>query len=500
MKLNELNLGTRPVDTYVGLSCSLVVLMLCWSSLTNSHSWGDDFAAYIMQAKAISEGSIEHFVERNTITVRNSFLGLGPITYPWGYPLILTPIYKTFGLNLTALKIPNAFFLGLFVYSAFFLLRKRLSLLPRTLVVLAVALHPVVLMVADNIISDITFLALSTLCLAYLDYLFSRREVLSIKAVTLTALIFVACQVRTVGYLLVPVVFLAQALEMRAKGTRFSSWTDMTKVLCVILPYLLLLIFAGLVAGFLPDKTSSYLTQIGADTVTDIIKSLIAGAYYYIEVLHDMFTPPLFTLALVPLTAIGARVSFKKDILVISYIFISFLCFALWPAREGARFLLSFLIPISYWGYLGLESLMKRLPPLSTPLIFIGLVAPGLLKSFDQALQVKPINLKGPFHESSLDMFSRLKILTPQDAVVGFFKPRALRLMTDRLSFTITDCQQLADISYLVTNKEISERGQLNTEQLSRCPQFQEFALAYESPPFVIHSRRPSSPKPTQAK
>ncbi|HSL28665.1 MAG TPA: hypothetical protein VK900_05645, partial [Anaerolineales bacterium] len=67
----------------------LVALSLGTGMLTRGHQWGDDFAWYILQAKSILEGTTEEFMEKSAFTNGESTTHLGPLAYPWGYPLIL---------------------------------------------------------------------------------------------------------------------------------------------------------------------------------------------------------------------------------------------------------------------------------------------------------------------------------------------------------------------------------------------------------------------------
>ena len=50
----------------------VVSLVIGSSQLTRGHEWGDDFAAYIMQAKSIFNGDMQNFVEHNGITIHQS--------------------------------------------------------------------------------------------------------------------------------------------------------------------------------------------------------------------------------------------------------------------------------------------------------------------------------------------------------------------------------------------------------------------------------------------
>ncbi len=80
------------------------------STLTRGHQWGDDFAWYIVQAKSILDGSTNEFMQQSAFTNGESTTHLGPLAYPWGYPLILAPVYATKGISPLALKLPGLFF------------------------------------------------------------------------------------------------------------------------------------------------------------------------------------------------------------------------------------------------------------------------------------------------------------------------------------------------------------------------------------------------------
>ena len=71
----------------------LSTLIILIFTLNYDHNWGGDFSAYIMQAKSICEFSTTQFVENNRITIEQSSRRIGPIAYPWGFPLMLAPIY-----------------------------------------------------------------------------------------------------------------------------------------------------------------------------------------------------------------------------------------------------------------------------------------------------------------------------------------------------------------------------------------------------------------------
>ena len=110
----------------------LVLVLLSYGltayfTLNSSQGWGDDFASYIMQARSIVDGTEKSFFEHNSLTIYNSSEDIGPVAYPWGYPLLLAPVYRIFGLDLFALKLTNIFFFLLFSSSSSSPTAKRCS-------------------------------------------------------------------------------------------------------------------------------------------------------------------------------------------------------------------------------------------------------------------------------------------------------------------------------------------------------------------------------------
>jgi len=95
------------------------------STLTRGHEWGDDWASYVMQSQSILEGKVSGFIERNEFTIFESSFQIGPVAYPWGYPLILTPVLALKGIHALTLKLPGLFFFTGFLICFYFLTKDR---------------------------------------------------------------------------------------------------------------------------------------------------------------------------------------------------------------------------------------------------------------------------------------------------------------------------------------------------------------------------------------
>ena len=101
---------------------------------------------------------------------------IGPIAYPWGFPLLLTPAYILFGISPFGLKLPSLLtYLG-FLLVFFFLVRRRFTLTESLLAVSLFAFNPGLLSFLDNILSDMPFLFCSTLSILLADIYVHEKQ------------------------------------------------------------------------------------------------------------------------------------------------------------------------------------------------------------------------------------------------------------------------------------------------------------------------------------
>ena len=67
----------------------LLSLVIGAGMLRRGHEWGDDWAWYVLQAQSILKGRTAEFMQTSAFTNARSTTYVGPLAYPWGYPLIL---------------------------------------------------------------------------------------------------------------------------------------------------------------------------------------------------------------------------------------------------------------------------------------------------------------------------------------------------------------------------------------------------------------------------
>src|SRR5512138_333387 len=178
--------------------------------LTRGHQWGDDFAWYILQAKSIVTGTTDEFIEISDYTNYQSTQHLGPLAYPWGYPLILAPVYAIKGIHPLTLKLPGIFFFAGFLICLYFLVKDRLTQTESLLITGLFAFNPLLLRFLDQILSDIPFLFFSMLALLYMT---DSRPRTRGRLVLIGSIISIAYFVRTTGILLLASFVVVEFLE-----------------------------------------------------------------------------------------------------------------------------------------------------------------------------------------------------------------------------------------------------------------------------------------------
>ncbi len=459
----------------------LVSLILGYSMFTVGHVWGDDFAAYILQAQSLLHGSTSEFISRNSFTLQNSSFQVGPEAYPWGFPALLTPIIAFIGPKITALKSINLVFYALFLISFYFFLRPRTGSLAGLILAAGLAFNPTLLLAQDQIQSDFVFLFLSTLTLFLIKQNTKPNTLLSGLIGVLIALAF---SVRTNGILLLAALPFAHGLTLNA----FRNWKQ------TAIPYLTAA--SGILINFIlfPGGQSSYFSHY-----TDLfsLQRLIDNFFYYLNLpqvfFERIFLADLFYWVVSGLFVIGLWQRFKEELPIISYVFVSLAIFFSWPERQGLRFIYPLIPFYLYLAWEGGQVLLNRLNSSSRFLIFqqsgwVLLALLSLITSFQMAQPLftyKEIN--GPYHETSQEMFAFIRENTPADAVIIFFKPRAMRLFTNRDSILTTYCEDLTNGDYYVLNAKGTDSNQINAEELMLCDNFSQLHEVFKNRRFVIY-------------
>ena len=454
-------------------------LVLC-CSLTNGHNWGDDSAAYIMQAESITEAAPRAFIDANRITVEQSSRPVGPTAYPWGYPVLLAPFYAHFGLNPLALKAVGVISFLLFLLVLWLVFRRVHTATGFLCLVCLLALNPTLLGFSNHIMSDLPFLLVSTLCV------FLIREVVVLDRCIISRLpdlaligagIAFASQIRTSGILLLITLGLSQLIshiEKQAHKRRSNATNEgnggpamesgylgrvsIKTVAAQSVPYVMFFCTVTIWNWVLPDGSTSHLSRLG-----NISAGMIAGHLLYYFVLPSSFFAgvPNYYLpygASVPLAIAGAARRYRSDYPAMIYIGLTLLLYVFWPYEQGIRFLFPILPFYLSFAVSELETLHARVTAVKgglwKALCFLPAFLVILFFGF-HAVNAAYRNINddtiahGPFAPTSEEMFLFIARHTDTDSTIIFFRPRFMRLMTGRQSVMVDRVEQISRGDYL---------------------------------------------------
>ena len=462
----------------------LSTLIICLCTLNYAHNWGGDFSVYIMQARSISQFSTGEFIENNRVTIEQSSTRIGPVAYPWGFPVMLAPIYATFGLHLFALKI-----IGILSYLGFLVViwygfERFHSLLWRSAYVLFFAVNPTLIGFVNHILSDIPFLCVSTLAVCLIGQIIVEQRVFWSRVKDRVLLgIIIACAffIRTNGILLFGVLCWSQLVVMCSfiwsRHKQGMAWKEATVGSCVkdsenphkrllpFVPYISLGCFVLFWKLILPEGGTSHLEhleRVNAESIKgnsiyykDLLACFFAGIPDY-GVHKGQWIAYIITL---PFVVIGLTRHIRIAHHMLIYILLTYALFILWPHKQGLRFLFP-VLPFYILFFISGVSVFARgrqvwaqtlttlvcVLPISFALFHFG------ARSIHQAeIQLQTSNRvkHGPFADYSLEMFDFIQKQTTMEETIVFFKPRVMRLMTNRNAVRIDNVNNLLVADYV---------------------------------------------------
>ena len=464
----------------------LLSLIIGSSTLTRGHEWGDDFASYIMQAQSILNGDPTRFVEHNTFTIFESSFQIGPVAYPWGYPLILTPALLLKGVHPLTLKLPGLLFFGGFLICFYLLTKNRVPRTESLILVSLFAFNPILVKYLDHILSDIPLLFFTFWgLLLILNY---QPEDPLWKYVVLGTVLFFAFFVRTTGIILLASFLVYQFITFLSKQEARKTILINSALTTIVF----VLLWLG-TSQIFPNGQGSYLEQLKG--LTPIIFKENISNYFYLFA-SFFATEPAWTYVyyvLVTFFLIGAWTRFSLDQPLVIFFAFYFDAILFWPDWQGIRFIFPLLPIFVYFVFQGIRFIINRIPGKYRQItqgVFSGfwllIVGIFLFMSGSRAYTNLKDNRKinGPFDPYSSDVYNYIRAETPSDSVIVFWKPRAMRLFTDRDTFMSTECDRLPLGDYVVISKK-AENSQIPPDEIDQC----NFKLnnVFENQRFIIY-------------
>lgn len=391
------------------------------ATIRAGHDWGCDFSLYIAHARNLVEG--RPYAETGYI-YNPHVPSLSPRTYPPGLPLLLTPVYALFGLDLTAMKVELIVLFCLFLVVFALAICKGLPERLRLAALVFVAFSPVFWLYKDRILSEFPFMLFTVGAIACLQSIHQGgldRRAWWINTLLAGFCVLAACLTRSVGVIFLPTLLAYDLLRYRRP------------VGATMIVLGLVALGIGLQRFWIPPD-GSYLDQVGFDW-RQFLENQIGFAW----AVHRFFdngylgwlSKTLFFLLLGLVLTGYVRCCQERfspaEVFVVFYTLA--ICF--WPSSGGSNRFLFPLVPFAAayacWGWSWLSPRLGRLQsPASVALLTLLL---GSQMSLYSRLDFGPIP-EGVETPEAREMFAHLReTSTPTDVVI-FYRPRALALYT----------------------------------------------------------------------
>jgi hypothetical protein len=396
------------------------------ATLRPGQGWGDDFAMYIIQARNVALG--EWNAPTGYVYIPQ-LGGIGPPRYPPLFPLLLAPLYRAWGLNLTPMKVEVVLIFFGALYLMFEFYARAVGFRYALAIVAVVGLSPWFWQFKENILSDLPFLFFAMLALMVISRCEERKWASTGEAAAAALVTYLCFAVRTAGVVLIPCLALS---AIPRRGTvRWKAVGALAGAVALVGAQSLLFSGAG-----------GYLSVLG-----NPFRGLLHQAMAYSWSLRTAFfgigsaiLGTLFLVSLFALSAAGMIARLRNGVSAVEVFVFFYACMvAVWRIDEDLRFL----IPLLPFWFLyiceGLRRLPKRVEWAAASAVAIVIVC-GFAWQYARERKGPFI---GPFNNPAFEnVASYIRSQTPRDAVFVFSKPRALALLTDRSAAAYYQPQQ----------------------------------------------------------
>lgn len=419
----------------IGLLFAFLTFLFALLEITDGHNWGDDYAQYIAQARALATNTIPAWLEKSIYTYSMSTAsGLGTVVYPWGESLLLTPLYQIFGMNYVAFKIEGILFLALAMYVLYFVFLEVTE--KRTAIVLTLfcALNTGYLTYANEIYADYPCLFFTFVAIYYvLRYLKNRTWK---YAVLIGTFGFCAYLCRSLAFSVLAALGcmdLLYAYHTLSKHEYEDNKDLLQKVGIALIPYVSFVIYYLIIKLLLPTGdgygslfTTSLKTIVWLITRNGVILTEFFGnfdsKYASYEIVLLVFVACFLILCIYNMIRLR-----KQNTYFVFYVIITSLVLFVFNGLQGHRYLLPLFPFLLYFAY----SSVKENRYVNG--ILMGMLCLMVLYNLVHGyyVQTKQIRTDEANAPQSQEVYAYIREHVKDEEGVYFMKPRALYLNTD---------------------------------------------------------------------
>jgi hypothetical protein len=495
-----------------------VVVLINVTGFTRGSPWGDDYAAYITQARGVAEGAVSEVTQEMLFRDRNSDpeARVGPVLYPWGFPVQLSPVYALYDGDLTTMKVFVYSFYVLSLGILYFLFRSGLPPWDRVVALSLLCFLPYIFSFKNLINSDLPFLFWCLLALLCIQSFIVRRSVLIHPLVDLALLgmaMFMAVVTRTHGIVLLPTLLAAMVVRPVLESLPGGRLTGLLSVpetalrglrVRDLVPFVIFTACWAAWSWMFAGAESSYAGHLGQGSVVDVVKGVIWRGVLYSYLPKNLLELPwwpgvlLNGLILLPLMAYGIVRRFKQDYVYVAFCAAYMAVLLVYPAGGNERFILPVVPFYFYFSCIGARELSgllgSRLPRFVPPLQFVLFIPLALWFAGLTVNDWRAANAPDAVHEGldmpdSVQLLNHIETNLPKDAVLNFWKPRALALYSRRPAILQVEAQDIiqSPADYLIVYKH-EKLGEVNARMIRGLSEKPEaFAAEFSNSSFDLY-------------
>lgn len=412
--------------TAVAVAISLFYLF----TVRKGTHWGDDWTMYVHHTKNMVEGK----AYAHSVFIYNpQYPTYSPKSYPPGYPVLLIPVYLTWGLNIQALKIFTMLFFMASLFLMILLFEKEYGEWTTLLLLIVFGMSPFCWDFKENILSDfplLFFVLLSVLLISK----FKKEGSPVIGDIVIGFVVFLTYAIKPLGGLFIPALWMYDWIRFK----KITKSTIRISAVCLFLVIVLQLVM---------NSANSYIDIVssvyGNMSIRDILSFVYDKSFLYIKNFADLW---VISVEQNPLTIA----------VVYGYLFLSFftglLIYRLIKNQSAVDWFILFwiLTVLLFPGYQGVKYFLPILPFMIIYVLYpIARLTHRWLRLVVYTLVLTPLlffysitylnaewkNNRWGIHEpTSQHMLEFIKSNTPEDAVIVSYKPRAVALYTNRPS------------------------------------------------------------------
>jgi hypothetical protein len=419
----------------------LLAIPLFYLNVHEQHSWGgDDYALYIKEADNISKG-IPFYKTNFVFYDRN--ITYSPPQYPPGFPLLLAPVVKVWGLAIKPMLCFITVMVVAFMLAAFAWLRKRgVGDVAGICISLLLGYSWFVVDTKDQVLSDIP-------CLLFTMLYFSLRRAGKyswVRVATMVACAEMAMLIRTQSVLILgaEILFLLYAIACDLYNRRKIDKSMLLPAMYIVPGVVVLNLILSKTVFYVPSAASSFYANYLGTALHDGVVTLFRNSVNFVmEVLNGCFYYPTdhgFRTALVTimqgagltLCLAGFVMSVSRRLSIEDIFFALMLVMMLYYPIHDKRYFLPAIAMVYYYCYYALKTILPAITTVQPRTAGVAITVIVLFTGLKYLRETTATQVGYVPGNKDRKAFAYLATHVADNELILFSRPRFLTLYTNK--------------------------------------------------------------------